>query len=315
MKLLVAAAMALVALAGWAAPASAQPAFTFDWHGSTGWAPLQVGPDRHSYFKLRANGHDAIAMLDPNLPRSLVDADFARTAGLSAGQPLDLSLPRLTIHGLAPAIRDLSGLGDALGRRVQIVVGADAITGLVADIDLLAHRISFNDEAGYVYPDVARYTHLVRRGGVWLAPVSIEGHKPALFALDLVAGDNLQISRAYAATLGLAPSAPSTLTAYDGAAPARQATLHQLKFAGVVMTGMAADVPQHLSPLYADVAQGALGPGVLGRYRVILDLSHDRLYTLLIDPARGDLNTVMFTLLNPTAVPDFGPKPSGSLGR
>ena len=317
-SLIVACGLALAALTGASAPAMAAPGhapgFVFDWHGSTGWLPLEVNSDHHAYLKVRANGRDAVAMLDMNIPHSAVDAGFARSIGLGAGEPLELGFRRLAIRGLDPSVKDLSGLSAALDHRVEIIVGADVLSGVVADVDLLGHRISLNDPAGYTFPDIARYTHLVRRGDAWLAPVSIEGHKPALFALDLLTSDALQISPDYARDLGVEPSAGATLIADDGAVPARQATLHQIKFAGVVMTGLTADVPQRLSPAYGDGAAGALGVGVLRNYRVIVDLGHARLYTLLIDLERAGIDDVMFTLLNPVPVPHFGPSPPSAVG-
>jgi len=287
-----------------------QATFAFDRHGSTGWLPLEINSDHHAYFRLKVNGRSAVAMLDPNRPHTTLDAAFAAAAGVTPGQPLQLEFPRLTVRGLQPAVTDLGPLNAALRHPVDVIVGSDALIGVVTDLDLLGHRLSLNDPGGYSFPDVARYTHLVRRGDVWLAPVSIEGHRSALFALDTLASDYLQIAPDYARSLGLEASAQKTPIADDGVMPVAQSDLGQMKFAGVVMTDLTADVPRRLSASYANVSQGTLGIGVLRRYRLILDLQHDRLYTLLINTSEG-LHLDIFTLLRQTPVPNFGAKPAG----
>ena len=309
MKFIAAAALALAALV--AGAASAAPArFRFDWHGSTGWMPLQIASDHHAYFDLTVNGRAAVGMLDPNLAHTTLDAGFAARSGLHEGDLPTLGFTRLNVDGLAPAIRDLSPLSDALRHPVDVIVGSDALVGVVADIDLLGHRLMLADQAGYNFPSIARYTHLVRRGDIWLAPASIEGHRTALFVLDTLSGDDLQLAPDYANELGLAPSVNAVLVGDDGAVPVGRIGLHQIKFAGVVMQQVTADVLRQLPAAYAAAgAQGALGVGVLRRYRVILDLQHERLYTLLI--ANPGLEMPIFTLLHETPVPDFGPKPSG----
>jgi hypothetical protein len=305
-------ALLLSSQAGAAPPPGApQPTFAFDPHGSTGWLPLEVNSDHHAYFKLKVNGRTAVAMLDLNRPHTTLDAAFAAAAGVSAGQRLQLDFPRLAVQGLAPTLTDLAPLSAALRHPLDVIVGSDALVGVVADIDLLGHRLSLTDQAGYSFPDAARYTHLVRRGDVWLAPVSIEGHRSALFALDMLVSDDLQIAPDYARSLRLEPSAGAELIANDGVLPVAQAGLGQMKFAGAVMTDVTADVPQRLSAAYADDAKGALGIGVLRRYRLILDLQHDRLYSLLINTTEG-LHLDIFTLLRQTPVPNFGARPAGA---
>lgn len=72
-------------------------------------------------------------------------------------------------------------------------------------------------------------------------------------------------------------------------------------------------MPRQLPSAYDGKAQGALGVGTLRSYRMILDLRHDRLYTLLVDQYGS--NATIFTLFrgaspaNPS--PSFLPKPGG----
>jgi hypothetical protein len=309
-------ALALSALFVTAASATPSPGTSnavFGWQGATGWLPLEIRSDHHAYFKIKVNGHEAVAMLDPNIPHTAVDAAFAQSIGLKASDALELGLPRLSIQGLQPAISDLAPLKTALRHPVDVLVGADALSDVVADIDLLGHRLSLADEAGYSVPEIARYTHLEHDGDAWLAPVSIDGGHAAPFALDFMTADAVQIGPDYARRLGLQPQAGPALVSDDGATPSQRAALSQMKFAGIVSTNVVADVPQQLPPAYANAAQGALGVGLLRNYRVILDLKHERLYTLLIDQSGSNLN--LFTQLQANTpgngTPNFGSKPAG----
>ena len=304
-------ALALLApfAASAAVPAPDGASVVFAWQGSTGWLPLELRSDHHAYLELKANGHEAVAMIDPNIPRTTIDAAFAQTIGLKDGDVLELGLRRLAIQGLSPAVNDLSPLQAALHHPVEVIIGADVLSQMVADVDLPGHRVSFDDFAGYTFPDIARYTRLQRDGDVWLAPVSISGHRSARFALDLIGAEPVEIAPDYARSLDLTPSAD---VAPAGGRDAR-VLLPQMKFVGVVSTDVVADLPQQLRPAYAGKAQGALGVGTLRRYRLIIDLGHQRLYTLLVDPARPDLDP--FTLMRPPmhgdALPNFGAKPIG----
>jgi hypothetical protein len=252
-------------------------------------------------------------MLDPNTPHTVVDAAFAQTIALKAGDALELGMPRLAVRGLSPAVKDLAPLKAALHHPVGVIIGADALSLVVADIDLLGHRISLNDESGYSFPDIARFTRLEHDGDAWLVPVSVGGGRSARFALDLIASDQVQLAPDYARSLSLEPVAAPMLVSDDGSTPNGHVTLDQMKFAGVVQTNVVADVPQQLRSAYAGKAQGALGVGTLRNYRVILDLRHERLYSLLVDQSGMNLN--IFTLLQPAtpgnAVPNFGPKAGG----
>jgi hypothetical protein len=282
---------AAVAAAGEAPPG--QPTFSFDWRGATGWLPLEITADRHVYFHLLVNGRDAVGMIDPNMPHTVIDAGFANRADIASGG-LQIALPRLTIRGLTPKVSDLSALRTALGHPLDIVLGADAIDGVVADIDLLGHRLSLNSERGYIYPESARYTRLVRRGDAWLAPVSVEGRPAGLFALDTAAGDDLQIAPGYAREIGLAEAGGAT-------------HLRQIKFAGAVTTDVTADVGRQLP---SAEAEGALGIGVLRCYRLMLDLQHDRLYTLVLDSGAAGPPIDWFELLRQNREPPLRPAPA-----
>jgi len=299
---------------GWASTPTGANA-VFAWQGATGWLPLEFRSDHHAYLKLTANGHEAVAMIDPNLPHTTVDAAFAHSIGLRDGDALELGLKRLTFRGLSPAVKDLSPLQAALQHPVGVIIGADALSQVIADIDLPGHRIAFDDFAGYSFPSIARYTPLTRDGDVWLAPVSIAGHRSAHFALDLIGSEPVQIAPNYARSLALAPTDAPAPASDDGAAPDGRVLLRQMKFVGVVSTDVVADVPQQLRLANAGSAQGALGVGTLRKYRLILDLGHDRLYTLLVNQAGRDMDP--FTLMRPpspgNATPNFGARPAGGL--
>jgi hypothetical protein len=301
MKSFLVASAAIALLLGSAPQAAAQAAaaratFSFDWRGWTGWLPLEITTDRHAYFHVTVNGRDAVGMIDPNRPRTVVDAGFAGGAGLTS-RALELDFPRLAIRGLDPTLGDLSASRAAIGHRLDIILGADAIDGVVADIDLLGHRMSLNRERGYIYPESARYTHLVRRGDAWLVPVSVEGRPADLFALDTATGDDLQVAPGYAHELGLAAGGGSF-------------RVRQIKFAGAVTTDVTVDVAP-ATP--STEAGGAIGVGVLRCYRLMLDIEHDRLYTLVLDPGAAGPHIDWSTLIRTNAASTFGVRPAPSL--
>jgi hypothetical protein len=272
----------------------------------SGWVRFTRGPDHRFYFAVTVNGHPALAMLDNGLPHTVIDAGFAASIGLAGPKGLpashgawtvaselrgaELGVGRMTIDGIQLATANLAAPNGKA--QAQLILGDDVFDTAIVDIDF-GRGIEFADPSGFHYPYPATPIDLVRDGEAWLAPGSIEGGPPALFALNLTLFDWVWLSPAYASSRGLPGGrrAEAAQLTVDGAVvPAVRASLRGIKFEHLVLAPVAVAIPQSWpTALFGSQAQGVVGIGVLQNFELVVDLAHNRIsFMRLNEPGRED---------------------------
>jgi predicted aspartyl protease len=275
---------------------------------SSGWLSFEDGAPAMVLIDVRVNGRAVRALVDSGAQTSVVDRTLAEAMDLPvsplapvvafgvSGAPqigrsarLDLQLGELAFHDLRAAVLELAPIAAASGRRFALVLGQDILSQVVADIDFPNNRIAFEDPAAHVTPADALAIPARRLRRELLADVEIEG-RPLEVVVDTGASGALALSPDSAEAVGLLDgrpvrSAPSIT--FGGVSRDRAVRARSLRFAGVVFEDVLVHV--YTPPTGATrTPAGLLGVGVLGGFRVILDLPGGRLHLIPgLPPRRG----------------------------
>jgi predicted aspartyl protease len=151
------------------------------------------------------NGRSMVAIFDSGAARSAMSLQAAETLGLSRsggttvdgfGGSIRIGFVRDVAVGIGdrtqefrrmPAI-DFAPLVATLGRNFDLILGADALPGMVIAFDPTASTMTFTERDQFVAPPGAQQLTLRRRGGLYEVSLEING-QPARANFDLGAGD------------------------------------------------------------------------------------------------------------------------------
>ena len=252
----------------------------------------------------RVNGTPIRAVVDSGAQFSAIDRGLARrlqipqTAALPllaygvSGQPdltytvkFDLGLPGLAVHGLRAAALEIARLSAATGRDFSLLIGRDVLRRLVIDADFPGERVRFLARDAFQPPSDAVAVPLRLTGGAPVTPVQIEDAPPVEVLVDTGATGALALSAEAARQAGLLAPGRPVLQArsvslgglgLDRVVIARNVSLAGLRFPRTPV--------QIYSPsVRGAVPPGLLGTGILGRFRMGLDVGGARLF--LVRPA------------------------------
>ncbi|HLI65092.1 MAG TPA: aspartyl protease family protein [Caulobacteraceae bacterium] len=280
-------------------PPGVSRAMFADGAASTGWIPFELYAGRQIYVPVTVNGRQTAALLDNGATISILDSDFATSLGLaprgafptpgSGGVGVTgrvggvtVEIGNLTLKDLTVGSANMDGFGRAMGRPVPLILGDEAFNELIVDIDFEHRRIAFIDPKSFSPPPEAVKVAMQQVRGARLAPLTIEGGPPAMFALDIGDAGTLDIAPAYAHDRNLLAgrlTAERRAVGIGGSFAVTVTTLRSVEFAGVTLEGLPASFPQTWpAATHSDQVSGRLGVGVLNRFRVTVDWPHDLLY-------------------------------------
>ena len=269
---------------------------------SSGWMNFDLVAGQ-IHLPVTVNGHPTTAFLDSGAEVSIISPDFADSVGLAAqGNPLGVhgvgptlenarwvsgatvAIGSLTIRSLTVAALDTSSLAKAAGAPIPLILGDDAFAELVVDLDLPRRRIRFLEPETFSPPPGAVEIPLRRSGGQRSVPVSVEGRAPLQAVFDLGDGDALDLFPDYARSEKLLEDRKASQSLFSGIGGIQTETdivLRTVTFGAAGMADVPASVwPQRVRGTYSSRVQGVLGVRILGRYRLICDFPHDRLYAV-----------------------------------
>lgn len=244
------------------------------------------------------NGVAATALLDTGAEWTAIDEAFARRLGLPLGARdsasgvagsargrrapgVRVSVGDLGLAGIEAFVFDLSPMERVTGRKIPVVLGADAFRAAVVEVDPAAHVVVFHDPARFAPPAGALRLPLARVGDSRAVEVAIEGRSPVRLLLDLgSAGTVLLLPAYWRAHLPL-EGRPTSTTAGTGIGGTREeatCTVGSLEIAGVSLANVPVDLETDRPTRLPRGVFGLLGWAVLRRFHFFVDYPHDAVW-------------------------------------
>lgn len=280
------------------------PKVAFDAGEATPWIPL---PRNGRLIEIdgEAAGRPIRIVVDSGAQFSAIDRSLAQALDLPqpvtlpmlaygvSGDPslthtvrFDLAIQGLAVRGMRAAVLDIVGLSSATGREFHLLLGRDVLRELVLDADFPRDRVRFHRPESFRPPLDARPVPLKLTGGAPMTPVRVEGSPPFDVLVDTGATGALALSAEAARNTGLlAPGRPVTRAhsvSLGGVSLDQMVRARTVEAAGMTLRGV--DVQVYAPSARGPIPQGLLGTGLLGRFRVILDLGNGRLFLVAPGP-------------------------------
>ena len=229
---------------------------------------------RHLLLRVEVNGKPADALIDFNVRRTLIDRRHARMLGVaSAGDSVIIETAGRRLGPLNAAVIDLTDYANyALRGRIGLVLGRDLFVAGPWRLDLGTPSLSPSTIRGVRR---GRPLPLSDRSGFPTIPVAINGvtARAALSFRDLEA---MRVGAVFAARIGLARPR-GTAAVHDLAARGSAVGINRLDVADIHIDDVdaALEANDHAPDVW-------LGPAILRRFRIGIDLAAD---TLWLEPA------------------------------
>ena len=207
-----------------------------------------------------------------------VAAAFRKTDSLAFGP--------VTVQNTLLVELDLAPIAAALGEPIGGVIGFECFYAGIFEIDPAAPSVTLHDKS----PEhtSAHWQPMTLTGRRPHLPGQIEDHPPGEFLIDLGANSGLTISAPLVAKYNLTADRPTSTASTGGVGgtqPALKGTIKSLRLADQSLTDVPATFSQATKGLLAsDQNLGAIGVGVLSKYRLFLDYQQSRI-ALLPKPA------------------------------
>lgn len=265
--------------------------------GASALMPFEFFRGTRILLPVQVNGHPVEAVLDSGAGIVTLDKAYAAKIGvvptgtismngmggasqgpIAAG--VTIGVGALQLKNVTVAIVDLSSVAAGLGRPLSVILGRDAFTASVVDIDFPGHRIAFRDPGGFRPPPGAIRLPLTEAAGrLHEVPISVEGGAPTLATFDLGSSTAVWISRDYATqhqVLRGHPTAETLSGGFGGSSVHDLTTLRSIRLGGVELK----NVPAILSRSANELPPKGLNVGmpVLSRFRLMIDFGHGALF-------------------------------------
>lgn len=278
-----------------AALVSRRPSWNFSRVSPT-WMPLEIAAGDTLIVPARVNGKSVQAILDTGSGASIVNASRAVSLGLGEGEARTISglsakapvqLIRNVEVALAQVSRklpfivtgDLRAIEAALGRSVDLLLGADMFAGHCLALDFgqsrfaLAASGSFTGGEGWTAIGLSHGTKQEL-----LVSASIAGAAPVPLMLDTGSSAALMLSSSYLQSRGLLDRIPTSTAALGGIEGVRTVTLFtldRLKIGGLEV----ASIPSLGMPSWLSISSvGNIGLPLLAQFNTVIDASAERLW-------------------------------------
>jgi hypothetical protein len=238
------------------------------------------------YLPIKINGHEAMAWLWGG--PSSIDKEFAESIGLqstadatTAKVAPDIQVGNLILRNASANLDELQAQAyvPIIGRPLTFRLGEDVFNQVVVDIDFARHCVAFRDPKTVSRPVGAIEIPLIELDGERVIPLSVNGSEPAQFELELGNMNGpLLVTPVYADTHKLLES-HATSQRLSGPFSETVVSVDHLGFAGVDFPRAPIAVIPDTDLPPASIA-GGVGLPLLSHFRLIIDYSHNRIYTI-----------------------------------
>jgi predicted aspartyl protease len=284
---------------GLPAPALAQ-SLTLHFETGAGWAALSYESVRGEIlFQATVNGRPATVLLDNGTDRTVIDTSFARRNGIELR---DASARAVTGAGTSRATRiadnvtlaaphafsvagsltalDLQPMAEALGRRVDVILGADMLDHFAIMIQPAKRLLSLAPSGSITAGDEGIVVPLLDGNKV---EAEIDDHKVRL-KVDLGFNGVVRLTDAAwrQAFPNIEAGVAGSQTTADGAVRATRSARAALRLGRVLARAVPIDSGHVADGSY----DGLLGTGFLARGTTVLDRKMGRLTLVAHQPAR-----------------------------
>lgn len=259
------------------------------------WQPLDVVTGDALFTAARVNGSAAQGILDSGSGATIIDARLAATLGLRgeartvaglATKTEVILVKRVTITlGDTPRdlpfalVGDLRAMASALGRPIDLLLGADLFADRCLTIDIPRRRMAFSASGSFA--GGRGWTALpLARGDrrELLTSVAIAGTAPVPMMIDTGSSSALLLSANYLRSSGIARdrrSSSALMAGVDGIQTVALMTIDAVDFGGLRIDA----VPAVGMPRWASTsAAGTIGMPLLAQFDLVFDLARNTLW-------------------------------------
>lgn len=263
---------------------------------ASGWLPFEYYDGRRIFVSATVNGKQTQVMLDSGASSTVLDNRFATALGLkphgnfkgegSGGSAdysivhgLTITLGKLTITPHEAVALDISSVEKQLGHPLPVILGGDAFSKAVVDIDFTTHRIAFRDPASFESPAKATALPIAAHNENRAISVMVE-QQPAMLLFDLGNGGALSLFPRFwdRPAFKEGRKLASTISGGWGGMGIEKVTM----VSSVTLGGSTFhEVPATLDGTRSADARsgqldGNLGMGLLSRFHLFVDFAHNR---------------------------------------
>lgn len=271
-------------------------AILFGKPGASGWLDFEFFQGERIFLDVVLNGRPVRALLDSGAEATVIDSGYLAQNGLAASSTVSatglnatasagvvpgvsLRLGEVSLRGLTVATIDLGTVSMQMRHALPVILGAEIFRETVVDIDFANRRIAFRDPSTFVAPQDAVPRRLTSGGGLYMVDASIAG-LPARLDLDLGSGSPLTLWSGFWKRLDLrGRRSTSVIGGVGGLGEADITMLPGVQLGGIDF----GPVPTQLMPsggpgVARARSDGNIGVPLLKRFRLIVDLPHDRVW-------------------------------------
>jgi len=262
------------------------------------WVPVELFRDTYLFLDARVGELETTAILDSGAAMTCISKATAERLGLEGGLEVtaqgiggprparlhggvDIAVGSARLENLSVVEIDFAEVERQLGRELPLVLGVEVFRRYVVDVDYPNARVAFREPEGYEYRGDGRSVPLHdTMTGLWAVDLAIEGREPVRAALDTGSGGTLSLVDPYVRAAGLLedrePLSTVETGGVGGSYAVRVGTLETIELGGFELR----DVPAMLGAEGAPTPtgeDGAIGGGILNRFRVVFDVPRARL--------------------------------------
>ena len=278
------------------APVEAKPVLFAKGITSNDWLPFEFFDHTRIFIPATVNGRRIAVMLDSGASSNVVDRRFADSLGLKAQgnmtaqgaggastagviNGVNLTLGALTFRNSTAVAIDLANIERRLGHPLPMILGGEAFTDCVVDIDFLHHRIAFRNPGLFQAPAGVSSVALTQVGEARVLHSQVEG-RPASLVFDIGNAGALVLFPRFWNVPGFLAGRRTSTTQTGGLGGTSVVKLTMITALSVGGTSFGG-VPTTLEDTRSAMAKsgrldGNLGLPVYSRFRLIVDEPHNR---------------------------------------
>lgn len=265
------------------------------------WIPFDLYRDRMIFLKGKINGVEIDFLLDSGAGMTCMSEATAKELALEGGflmpvggtggiqsaelfAGLELEVGDVHLEKMRVLAIDFTDVELQLGRTLPVVLGQEVFRKKVVDIDYPGRRVAFRDPESFTYEgDGAILPLHDAKSGLWSTELSVHGLDPVRILVDTGSNGTLSLAGDYARVHDLLANGRPFSTTQSGGVGGRRdervTTLDRIRFGNTVFTNvpirlLADEGEEEVAP---DDLVGSLGGGLLHRFRVLFDVTRDRM--------------------------------------
>ncbi len=268
--------------------------------GREDWISFELTASEHILVTGAVNGKTTRLIVDTGAEASLLDLTFAKRMGVPmekgariigvtgaakgfVAKNIEISVGNMALQLPRVIVVDLSQFGRISGRAPTVVLGAEVFMRSVVDIDYPHRRLAFRQADSHSFPAAGKKFDLkLLKSGRHAVSAAIEGRAPAWYLIDTgSAGTSIYptLIERQAILVGRAPISKWISLGIGGMIFETTASISRFSIGNYQVNDLPVSAPTDDGGFLAKSPfEGTIGNEVLGRFRVILDFSHDQMY-------------------------------------